>query len=65
MCKFLICHDRLRSELLLLLNINFVSSLERSVKRPFFFKESSKLYFDLHDKIEEENFNKNNENLNI
>ena len=37
---------------------------ERSVKRPlFFFNESSKLYFDLHDKFEEENFDKNNENL--
>ena len=28
-----------------------------------FFNESSKLYFDLHDKLEEENFDKNNENL--
>ena len=55
MCKFLICLDRLRSECLLLLNINFVS-----VKRSFvflflffflFFNESSKLYFDLHDKL--------------
>ena len=27
------------------------------------FNESCKLYFDLHDKIEEENFYKNNENL--
>ena len=37
---------------------------ERRVKRPLFvFNESSKLYFDLHDKIEEENFDKNNENL--
>ena len=38
---------------------------ERSVKRPFFFffNESSKLYFDLHDKTEEENFDKNNDNL--
>ena len=35
---------------------------ERSVKR-LFFNESSKLYFDLHDKTEEENFDKNNENL--
>ena len=35
---------------------------ERSVKRPFL-NESSKLYFDLHDKIEEENFDTNNENL--
>ena len=26
MCKFLICHDMLRSECLLLLNINFVNS---------------------------------------
>ena len=30
---------------------------------PLFFNESSKLYFDLHDKIEEETFDKNNENL--
>ena len=36
---------------------------ERSVKRPLFFNESSNLYFDLHDKIKEENFDKNNENL--
>ena len=36
----------------------------KECKKPFFFIESSKpLYFDLHDKIEEENFDKNNENL--
>ena len=44
--------------------ITFVTlTPERSVKRPLFFYESSKLYFDLHDKIEEESFDKNNENL--
>ena len=63
MCKFLICHDMLRSECLLLLNIILLTP-ERSVKMPLlFFYESSKLYFDLHDKTEEENFDKNNENL--
>ena len=58
MFKFLICHDRFRSEILLLSNINFVNS-----GKEFFLNESSKLYFDLHDKIGEEKFDKNNENL--
>ena len=62
MCKFLICHDMLRSECLLLLNVNFVNS-GKERKKANFFNEPSKLYFDLHDKIEEEKFDKNNENL--
>ena len=42
--------------------------MEMSVKKAIviiiiIFIESSKLYFDLHDKIEEENVDKNNENL--
>ena len=60
MCKFLICHDMLRSDCLLLLNTNFVNFGKECKKAFFFFffffNESSKLYFDLHDKIEEENF---------
>ena len=44
------------------MNINFVNS-GKACKKAFFFNESSKLYFDLHDKTEEENFDKNNENL--
>ena len=63
MCKFLICHDILRSEYLLPLNINFVNSGKECKKAIIFYNESSKQYFDLHDKIEEENFDKNNENL--
>ena len=63
MCKFLICHDMLRSECLLLMNINFVNSGKDCKKAIIFFNESRKLYFDLHDKIEEENFDENNENL--
>ena len=55
----------LRSECLLLLNINFVNSGKECKKAIIFFNEASKLYFDLHDKIEEENFDKNNEILNI
>ena len=53
----------LRSECLLLLNINFVNSGKECKKAIIFFNESSKLYFDLHDKTEEENSDKNNENL--
>ena len=50
MCKLLICHDILRSECLLLLNINFVTS-------GFIFLMNLLNY------IEEEKFDKNNENL--
>ena len=47
MCKFLICHDMLRSECLLLLNINFVNSGKECKKAIiffffFFFNESIK-----------------------
>ena len=44
----------LRSECLLLLNINFVNS-GKECKKAIFFNESSNLYFDLHNKTEEEN----------
>ena len=44
MCKFLICHDMLRSEYLLLLIINFVNSGMESKKAIIFFYESIKLY---------------------
>ena len=56
MCKFLICHDMLRSECLLLLNINFVNS-GKECKKAIIFLMSLWNY------IEEENFDKNNENL--
>ena len=46
MCKFLICHDMLRSECLLFLNINFVNSGKE---------------MNLFNYIEEENLDKNNE----
>ena len=56
MCKFLICHDTLRSECLLLLNINFVNSGKEC-------KKAIILLMGLLNHIEEENFDKNNENL--
>ena len=56
MCKFLICHDMLYSECLLLLNINFVNS-GKECKKGHYFLMSLLNY------IEEENFDKNNENL--
>ena len=45
----------MRSECLLLLNINFDNSGKECKKAIIFFNEFNKLYFDLHDKIEEEN----------
>ena len=57
MYKFLICHDMLRSECLLLLNINFVNSGKECKKAIIFF------LLNLLNYIEEENFDKNNENL--
>ena len=56
MCKFLICHDMLRSECLLFLNINFVNSGKECKKAIIFLMNLSNY-------IEEENFDKNNENL--
>ena len=57
MCKFLICHDMLRSECLLLLNINFVNSGKEC-------KKAIILLMSLLNYIEEENFDKkNNKNL--
>ena len=56
MCKFLICHDMLRSECLLLLNINYVNS-GKECKKAIIFLMSLLNY------IDEENFDKNNENL--
>ena len=56
MCKFLICHDILRSERLLLLNINFVYS-GKECKNAIIFLMNLLNY------IEKENFDKNNENL--
>ena len=56
MCKFLICHYMLGSECLLLLNINFVNS-GKECKKAIIFLMSLLNY------IEEENFDKNNENL--
>ena len=40
-----------------------VTSGKECKKAIVFFNESNKLYFDLHGKIDEENFDKNNENL--
>ena len=56
MCKFLICHYMFRSECLLFLNINFVNS-GKECKKAIIFLTSLLNY------IEEENFDKNNENL--
>ena len=56
MCKFLICHDMLRSECLLFLNINFVNPGKECKKAIIFLMNLSNY-------IEEENFDKNNENL--
>ena len=56
MCKFLICHDMLPSECLLLLKINFVNS-GKECKKAIVFLMSLLSY------IEEDNFDKNNENL--
>ena len=56
MCKLLICHDMLHSECLLLLNINFVNSGKECKKAIIFL-------MNLLNYIEEENFDKNNENL--
>ena len=55
MCKFLICHDMLCSECLLLLNISFVNS-RKECKKTIIFLKSLLNY-------SEENFDKNNENL--
>ena len=64
MCKFFICHDMLLSECLLLLNINFVNS-GKECKNAFFFFFFFFFLINLLNYIEEENFDKNNENLNI
>ena len=56
MCKFLICHDMLSSECLLLLNINFVNSGKEC-------KKAINFLMNLLNYIEEENLDKNNENL--
>ena len=56
MRKFLICHDILRSECLLLLDINFVKSGKECKKAIIFL-------MNLLNYIEEESFDKNNENL--
>ena len=60
MCKFFICHDMLLSECLLLLNINFVNSGKECKNAISFF-----FFMNLLNYIEEENFDKNKENLNI
>ena len=57
MCKFLICHDMLRTECLLHLNINFINSGKECQKAIIIFLMNLLNY------IEEENFDKNNENL--
>ena len=63
MCKFIICHYMLRSEFLLLLNINFVNSGKECKKALLFLMNLLNYILIYMRKLKKKILIKNNENL--